>query len=152
MFIIRYYIPYFTGNKFCLRIVRSLIYNNYSWKKYILRAGLMQSVDTNIPGYQFNQLNHFLLFHWDINESNNINKLSQLLSITFAVIKLIFQEAITQYCKTHGAEPRPSTSPGLGADQVESDLFIFFFTNFNVVSVFGIKDTPLSCNPSGLHS
>ena len=28
----------------------------------------------------------------------------------------------------------------------------FFFINFNISSVFGIKDTLLSLNPSGLHS
>ena len=37
-------------------------------------------------------------------------------------------------------------------DQVGSDYFIFFFTNFNISSVFGIQDTLLLYNPSGLHS
>ena len=33
-----------------------------------------------------------------------------------------------------------------------SPINSFFFTNFYFSSVFGIKDTLLSCNPSGLHS
>ena len=34
---------------------------------------------------------------------------------------------------------------------MESDQFIFFFTSFSISSVFSIKDTLLSYNPSGLH-
>ena len=50
------------------------------------------------------------------------------------------------------AEPRPSTAPGQGVDRVESDYFIFSFTNINISSVFDIQDTILSYNSSGLHS
>ena len=49
-------------------------------------------------------------------------------------------------------KPRPSTSPGLGVDKVESDQLIFSFTNIHFSAVFDITDTLLSYNPSGLHS
>ena len=43
-----------------------------------------------------------------------------------------------------------SSRPGCRPSGVR--LIHFFFTNFNISSVFGIKDTLLSYNPSGLHS
>ena len=43
-----------------------------------------------------------------------------------------------------------SSRPGCRGGGVR--LIHFLFTNFNISSVFGIKDTLLSCNPSGHHS
>ena len=39
-----------------------------------------------------------------------------------------------------------------GCQQSGVRLILFFFSNFNISSVFGIQDTLLSYNPSGLHS
>ena len=39
-----------------------------------------------------------------------------------------------------------------GCRQSGVRLIHFYFTNFNISSIFGIKDTLLSCNPSGLNS
>ena len=45
-----------------------------------------------------------------------------------------------------------SSRPGCRPSRHPFQLIHFFSTNFNISSVFGIKDTLLSCNPSGLHS
>ena len=39
----------------------------------------------------------------------------------------------------------------MAVDKTDSDKFIFFINNFNISSLFGVKDTLLSYNHSGLY-
>ena len=84
-----------------------------------------------------------------------------------SIIVLIIGYFTMDYAKDfYSSRTRLSTAPGQGflqlqdkasyssrtrlSLQMESDFF--FLTKFNISSVFSIKDTLLSCNPSGLHS